>query len=338
MLIIFYRNRRLCLLLFCLFLLIAVAAVHGGAAEDDAEERNILRLSVSEYETRDTGERVVYVCGDVSLYEAGGGGVVALLVGLELSAGWSVDEVTPLEGADGMTVTVTVSEAEGGVRVLLDGLPPEADRWDGNGRVRLLRVTAVQIAEGASFGIRICGDDGFYYIDGGGEICSVPVGEECLSTENTDDMTRDVTDPTENRETTGKSDDIMLETTTNSVQATTISSETATEPEDDTDTKKDRPRSVYVGCQETPPEEGEYAVRFLFLGETPVVCAEGGGLLSLEVARTDVVEADGRCYRGDWSLCTFRGLRAEGHYIFLVYTEQGVVSVSYTAGRFQWQE
>lgn len=338
MLIIFYRNRRLCLLLFCLFLLIAVAAVHGGAADDDAEGRKILHLSVSEYETRDTGERVVYVCGDVSLYEAGGGGVVALLMGLELSAGWSVNEVTPLEGAEGMTVTVTVSEAGGGVRVLLDGLPPEADRWDGNGLVRLLRVTAVQIAEGASFGIRMCGIDGFYYIDSGGEICSVPVGEECLSTENTDDMTRDVTDPTENRETTGKSDDIMLETTTNSVQATTISSETATEPEDDTDTKKDRPRSVYIGCQETPAEKGEYAVRFLFLGETPVVCAEGGGLLSVEVAGVDVVEADGRCYRGDWSLCTFRGLRAEGDYVFWIYTEQGVVRVSYTAGRFQGQE
>ncbi len=321
-------------MLFILFLLIAGVAIRGGASEEGASEREILKLSLSESEIRDTGVRVVYVCADISLYEAGGGGVVALGMGLELSEGWSADEVTPLEGVEGMTVTVGM--AEGGVRVLLDGVPPELDTADGG--VRLLRVTAVPIAEETPFGLRIHMTDGFYYIDGGGEICYGPVGVGHLSTKNTDDMTCGVTDPPEIRETTGNSDDIIFETSTNNGQETTFALETAVEPEDDeADIKKDRLKSVYIGCQETPVEGGGYAVRFLFSGETPVVCAEGGGLLSVEIAEADVVEADGEAYRGTWSLCTFRGLRAEGDYLFWVYTEDGVICISYRSGEFQGQ-
>ena len=94
--------------------------------------------------------------------------------------------------------------------------------------------------------------------------------------------------------------------------------------------------SVFVGCQESAVREGTYAVRFLFAGATPVVCAEGGGCLRAEI--TEVPNPTGRsesdACAGDWSACTFRDLRAEGRYVFFVYTDHGTVRVLYENGRF----
>jgi hypothetical protein len=94
----------------------------------------------------------------------------------------------------------------------------------------------------------------------------------------------------------------------------------------------------YVGCQETKVTAGEYAVRFLFHGSTPVFCAEGGGQLALEITAEGQIcawgEQESTVYEGDFSVCTFRGLRAEGRYVFRVFAYGAWVQVIYDGGRF----
>jgi hypothetical protein len=94
----------------------------------------------------------------------------------------------------------------------------------------------------------------------------------------------------------------------------------------------------YIGCQETKVKAGEYAVRFLFQGATPVFCAEGGGQLAMEITAEGQIcawgEQESTVYEGDFFVCTFRGLRAEGRYVFRVFAHGAWVPVIYDGGRF----
>jgi hypothetical protein len=94
----------------------------------------------------------------------------------------------------------------------------------------------------------------------------------------------------------------------------------------------------YIGCQETKVTAGEYAVRFLFHGATPVFCAEGGGQLAMEITAEGQIcawgEQESTVYEGDFFVCTFRGLRAEGRYVFRVFAHGAWVPVIYDGGRF----
>jgi hypothetical protein len=49
----------------------------------------------------------------------------------------------------------------------------------------------------------------------------------------------------------------------------------------------------------------------------------------------DALEESASRTEGGWSLCAFRGLSAEREYVFWVFTEKGVVTVSYAAGKFR---
>ena len=100
---------------------------------------------------------------------------------------------------------------------------------------------------------------------------------------------------------------------------------------------------VYVGCQETTVADHMYAVRFLFMGKgTPVICMEGGGLLSMDLTYTDTVDewmgTRVRYYKTEslrgWSICTFDDLSIHRTYVFYVFTENGIVRIRYINGEF----
>ncbi len=79
----------------------------------------------------------------------------------------------------------------------------------------------------------------------------------------------------------------------------------------------------YIGCRETRPEAGVYAVQFLFEDRgAPVICVEGGGLMGVT------------CESGVWTTCTFRGLQADKSYRFWVYDDDWIIEVIYQDGRF----
>ena len=376
MLIEFKRNRRICLLLCMIVLLLTAWVVVVGAVDPVGDIPGIpgipgLYLEADGNPHPETGEKMVYLCMTASLDSLSGGGMVALGMTLEIGEGWIFDRVSVCEGAEGMTATAEVGAEGTRLTCLLDGEPPSEAGESGN---RLLKLTVVPSAampsEGVTAEISILDHTDLYYMDPQGRICRVtltcchtsaydtttdedegdskspvePAESETnpvdFSTETTDDIdfvTSEIpsdvekhpeTEPPIPQETTGKPDDMIFETTDEPP-------ETIPPP-----SPQDHPahRSVYLGCQETPVENGEYGVRFLFVGATPVICAEGGGYLSAEITAVSEIEAfegcETRIYPGNWSVCTFRGLRAEGTYAFIVYTDGRAVSIRYAAGKY----
>ena len=351
MLIQFQKNQILCRLLCVLFLILAgtLTVVHGYAVES---ERGALEMYLSEgAASAGEAERVLYLCAEGSLHEVALGGALALRVTLEISRGWTLESVTACPMAEGMTVTV--GGREGTVRLLLDGIPPDLGPEAGDGSLLELRLTR---AEGGSpLSITLCEGE-FYYMDPVFGICTMPVFLPKLSTDPSDDIIF-------SGKATDKRDDISPENASDVTEGDDMPSpEESTTREDDitadgscgttcggscgaTCDEESLPAepapavgSVYMGCQETPVREGEYAVRFLFVGETPVVCGEGGGLLRMEITKASAVEEtvgqNTRRHEGNWSVCTFYGLRADRSYVFLVYTDEKVVSVCYNKGKY----
>ena len=91
------------------------------------------------------------------------------------------------------------------------------------------------------------------------------------------------------------------------------------------------PLSRFLGCRETGVTDGKYTVQFLFAGhETPVVCAEGGGVLTLTCGVVEPLTGE----RGAWSACTFTGLSSGRRYVFWVYTSEGWITALYEDGIF----
>jgi hypothetical protein len=185
------------------------------------------------------------------------------------------------------------------------------------------------------------------------EIDSLPIGWEESSTAERDDLSFDTscdlsfdascdistdtafdtsTDPSETQ-TEGEAESDPAESDSMESASTESSPETgdSTEPPFESD-------GQYIGCQESKVTAGEYAVRFLFHGSTPVFCAEGGGQLALEITAEHSICAHGEqgdaVYEGDFLVCTFRGLRAEGRYVFRVFAYGTWVPVIYDGGQF----
>jgi hypothetical protein len=173
------------------------------------------------------------------------------------------------------------------------------------------------------------------------EIDSLPIGWEESSTAERDDIFSDVPSQDSSGDPSGDTSCDPSETQTegeaesNSMES--ASTESSPEEEDTTEPPFESD-GQYIGCQESKVTAGEYAVRFLFHGATPVFCAEGGGRLSLEITAEHNVCAHGEqgdaVYEGDFSVCTFRGLRTEGRYVFRVFAYGTWVPVIYDGGRF----
>ena len=313
--------------------------MRGYAVGEGGGELGLYTILDEECAVGEEGRELV-LCAEGSLYELAEGGALALRVSLRISEGWTVEAVTPCPATEGMRVTVGSSPGE--VRILLDGFPPNLGISEGDRS--LLEIRLIRTLGDSPPGATLCKGE-FYYMNPNSEICTRPVRLPEISTPNSDDIIF-------SEETTDKRDDMDLETSS----AVTIGDDTQPPAEstaesddmsdiDETAQQTTLPEepvttfpSVFMGCQETPVREGEYAVRFLFFGSTPVVCGEGGGVLEMEITQAfaveEVVGKHTHRYEGDWAVCTFYGLRADRSYIFFIYTNEEVVSVCYRNGKY----
>ncbi|MBO5511956.1 MAG: hypothetical protein J6B24_09505 [Clostridia bacterium] len=250
------------------------------------------------------------MCLSRGLYELAGERDLALLINLEASEGYTVEAVEPGEGAEGLTLTVGTLPARS-VAVLLDGRV-QAGAEGAILRVKLSCGGEDEPLQGGYMGVTggRYGEFALYTRNEAGEVELIPLVWMSGREEETEDVTAETV--TEGEETAAEERDTVGAVTRES---------------DETETVEPRPIDRFLGCRETAVKEGRFAVQFLFSGsgrDTPVICLEGGGVLSLEVT-----------YREDGvSFCTFRGLDGEGSYVFGVYTEQGWISVRYEKGRF----
>ena len=220
---------------------------------------------------------------------------MALLLKLELPRGWTVSSVDIGEGAEGMSLTA--GDREGGICLLLDGLPC------GEGEV-LVRMRLSEDGEGRP---RIIGEGQviLYCLEEDGGITKIPIGIRA--------ETEPPAPPTE---------DMFTEEVT---QEKPIQTE-AQEPESDPIADQKTPPPLPWGCQETVPQNGLFAVRFWFRDGAPVVCLEGGGVVTVTVEE---------CGDGGWISVTFRDLDIRRRYAFAVFTPDGVVMAVYEGGIFR---
>lgn len=243
------------------------------------------------------------ICVSGGLLKLTRGEAMALLLEVDVPEGWKLSSVEQAEGAEGLTLTVDADE--GVLTLLLDGYPKQ----DGEALITLrFRATAEEKPT-------ISGKDGevtLYCSGENGIIERIPllILEEEKNTEKED---------------TTVSEDVSEGDMTEQQTVETSTSEPNISDESDS-FFPDEPskKSPLFGCQETTVEHGLYAVRFWIHGDdTAVICMEGGGVLQLEIVED-----------GEWRSVTFRGMRREGRYVFLVYGSEEIVNVIYEDGRF----
>ena len=191
------------------------------------------------------------ICLSPGLFEVAEGRSVALLITVEIPAGWGAPCVEMKEGANGMCLTVGENEEK--CKILLDGLP------DGEGTV-LLELSFSRVGEGRPV---LVGDTvALYCLEAGGEVTEITIRVDREEPEE------DLSSPSETH---------TEETERGDVHET--ESETFG---DETPIQQEKPPPLPWGCQETVPRDGMYAVRFLFHDTTPVICMEGGGVIPAE--------------------------------------------------------
>jgi hypothetical protein len=289
------------------------------------------------------------------LGELGDGEAVALLMTLRWPAGEPLT-VEAGEGAEGLTLTVGEA-APGAVTVLLDGIP--AKREIPAPTLVITVQSGDAWADGAVWA-EPCGESCLYRTDGnggiervrlcfgagegqggGGQETDPPPSEadtsrpfedtdggrdpqEALTEEETADVSPDESP-------TGTKDPTAGEGADGAASGT---GDPLSEPPSEPPEPLPCGESVFLGCQETEAAGGCFAVRFLFLGEsTPVICASGGGVLTVEteaVAGMSAPFEEGGAVYG----CVFRGLSAERRYVFEIFSKGGRVLAVYENGGF----
>ncbi len=231
--------------------------------------------------------------------------------------GVTIQSIRP---ADGVTVTEGEKNAEGEMYILIEGEGPIA-RSD---PVLLMHITISgdPFSKGAPLTIQTEGEY-FYCMDGERDIRRYPM-EVCSLWE-------------ENEEETPEEVETAVET------AVEIAAETAAETvtEDQPAPSQEPSWPIYLGCQETEPDEnGRYAVRFLFDAKeadlSPFVICMGGGHVTVEVqslSEKEVSEITAGRGKGDtWVFCTVSGLMGERGYAFFLPSGGETVRVDYRAG------
>ena len=274
--------------------------------------------------TQEEAEGVWAVCLSRQLSDLSDGRVCALLLTLELEGGMTLNCAEVGEGAAGMGLTVGSAKKEGEktrVTLLLDGIPR---RSEGGGGEPILRVfvacgealrTENGSAQGGYMGVtpKNTGNFGLYCLEEDGMTVFIPLRVRAFEAETEDVMD---SEETEDRE---------------------IPTQEGQEVE--TEEKPAGGGARFVGCRETEPVDGYFSVQLLFYGrDTPVICGEGGGVLSME---TNELGADslwaGEAYiyeDGNRTVCTFRGLSCGRRYVFWIYEEGRLIRAVYEYGRF----
>lgn len=272
-------------------------------------------------EWEDSTGRIGIYC---DLHGMAGSDPAALLLEVEIPAGWRLREITAGEGADGMTLTHGEG-CEGRVKVLLDGVcRGEADQpilW-------LMCEKNSDFATDTGGYVGVTGAEGgdviLYILRDGGSIEEIPLAVEWKGWTDTTETLEDTTE------------DFFLETADPPAE-TTAEEESAAETDIPLHPK---PTAVFLGCRETGIMNGVYGVQFLFGGEgdgTPILCIEGGCLLYAECGKAaDVIVAGEQA-----DFCTLWGLLPDRRYVFWIPAEGGWITVTYEGGRFAgfgWRE
>ena len=273
-------------------------------------------------EREDSTGRIGIYC---DLHGMAGYDPAALLLEVEIPAGWWLREIRLGEGADGMTLTHG-GEREGRVKVLLDGVcRGEADQpivW-----MRCEKISDSASDTGGHVGVT--GAEGgeviLYVLRDGRSMEEIPLAVEWEGRKDTTETLEDTTE------------DVFLETADPPAAETTAEEESAAETDSPLPPKS---AAVFLGCRETGIMNGVYGVQFLFGGEgdgTPILCMEGGGLLYAECGKSvDVIVAGEQA-----DFCTLWGLLPDRRYVFWIPAEGGWITVTYEGGRFAgfgWRE
>ena len=309
----YLKNRRIWLAVIAVFGVVSILCgeIRGKAMTESCERETVVLTLFSEENTTDA-TAVWYLSTSVWPDEISNGRPIAFLLRFALTEGWKISSVRGIEAGEDLSVTV------GDGVMLIDGVlnfQNTSETWE------ILRIEAQTCSESADIcRLEMIGgnQDLIYCADEAGDIRTYPYriknsGEETIHTETspvpvTEDSFTDTEAP-------------------------------LFEPEESI--PKDMP--VYAGCQETVPESGLFSVRFLFVGRgAPVICMEGGGLLSMKLTYTDTVDewlgTRVRYHKTEsrqgWSICTFHGLSVHRRYVFFVFTQNGMVCIRYIHGEF----
>lgn len=285
-----------------------------------------------------------------------------LLWELRLPAGWSIGEATPAEG-----LTLTLSDprptGEGGSRlgILLDGEPTERGSGEGDGGEYPLME--FNFSRGEESGVPEVAGECALYILRKGEITVYPLTPRTEMWETTPHPPTGPSAPPSTEAATGSPAETATEPQTEPLTEPQTESPTnpptespAEAPPPPIETTAEAPPPpaeppLFVGCQETPVTGGTFAVRFCF-GEAlgGVICL-GGGVVTVE---TGVWAGEFPCGDREESTAgraapavqtfqtvktlqtvTFRGLRAEGEWRFLIDTKAGWITATYENGVFR---
>lgn len=353
MLHIYSNHKSLCSVLCVLFLLLCLCA-GAWAREQDGWSGEDVGLYAAEGQERG----VWYICLSRGLYEVCGGGTVALRFSVKAPAGWVIGEITAAGGAEGMTLTAATSDGNTAARILLDGKPfASTPGYEQRREFPLIKVSFSPTDESRrtemSAPLLAVEDGCMYYIkniNGKEEICTVPVYvvefAETVCPQTGCPQTSCPQESDQRDIGTGELSEVGEGSDFPDGELTGPPEETKASPLMNDETER-LPMPLFVGCQETPVRDGQFAVRFLFYAteeqgsHTPVVCATGGGVLTLAVTASDTVfemTAEGliahEAKGGRWLICTFSGLSEQRSYLFLVYGEGTVWTVCYQNGVF----
>ena len=308
-------NRGLWAGILAVMALLCVCVLLATAAEEDAG---------AEIWVQRESEGVWCVYLSPGLSDLTDGRVCALLLMLEIEGGLTFDYAEAGEGAAGLGLTVGSPKKDGEktrVSLLLDGIPQEADGGGGEPILRVFVACSTALrnensgVQGGYMGITPVnqGDFGLYCLEADGTVGFIPLRVRVLEAD-----TEEGTDGGE-----------------------TADREILTQESREEETEADVAESdgKFVGCRETGAKDGYFSVQLLFYGNgTPVVCGEGGGVLSMEIRREG---ADG-LWNGEAGIyedenriiCTIRGLSEEKKYVFWIYVEGRVIRAVYENGHF----
>lgn len=308
----------------CLLVLLILASVTALAADEGSP------VLTAERE----GDRAFLVLCSADIGTLTDGEAMALLLTVEVTEGYRITGVEACRGAEGLRLTAGETGGEQ-ITLLLDGYPQKTPSKTGEkgAKIPLFRVffEAFDAVRGAELRVFSPYGEGvyLYLTDGEGQVKTVPlpfVSEEKTREEGT--------------ETDAGTDEIIQ----SPVQKPAVPSDTGeesteesvweTEVEAVTDPGSPPYKAFFLGCRETPVGEGEYAVQFIFSGAgqgTPVVCAEGGGMLTLDMTVGEHSLGD---LAKAWRICTFSGLRTRVRYRFFIYMKGKTVTAEYENGVF----
>lgn len=250
---------------------------------------------------------------------------VALLMEIDLPRDLRVVGIRKGKGAEGLVLNHGDLSAHE-VRVLLDGRLSEGEiLW-----IQGEKHPHETAKEGGYVGVTGANGDELvlFVLREDGRVERIPVSVMVEEWETEKDPPEDVTErESEPREDPPAEFETMAEVT---------DTEYESPPTESTEETKGQsgevpPLPCFLGCRETGVTDGKYTVQFLFAGhETPVVCMEGGDLLTVTCGTVEPVTGG----RGSWSACTFTGLFAGRRYVFWVYTAEGWITAVYEEGRF----